>query len=279
MRCRRREGFAGVIVTGSGGDGHRARRLERAQRRLVARGRARRHCRCSASATATSCSRMRSAARSATTRPGAKWARWRSHLHPQAQRRPAVRGPAGRIRRAGHAPADACCGRRRAPPCSPTPTTTPATPSAGARRAWGVQFHPEFSTGHMRGYIRARHDALARRAALRQAARQRGPRGAAGAENPAPLRRARTAAAPCSGILIASPGDHHGYSRVAGRPRPGLVQAGHRPGRQEPACGVRRRAAADPRAVHGGDAGGVGAGGHCWCRRCRRGQHARPARW
>jgi GMP synthase (glutamine-hydrolysing) len=27
---------------------------------------------------------------------------------------------------------------------------------------WGVQFHPEFSAGHMRGYIRARHDALAR---------------------------------------------------------------------------------------------------------------------
>ena len=28
--------------------------------------------------------------------------------------------------------------------------------------AWGLQFHPEFSAGHMRGYIRARHDALAR---------------------------------------------------------------------------------------------------------------------
>ena len=28
--------------------------------------------------------------------------------------------------------------------------------------AWGVQFHPEFSTTHMRGYVRARHDALAR---------------------------------------------------------------------------------------------------------------------
>ncbi len=27
--------------------------------------------------------------------------------------------------------------------------------------AWGVQFHPEFSTTHMRGYIRARADALA----------------------------------------------------------------------------------------------------------------------
>lgn len=26
--------------------------------------------------------------------------------------------------------------------------------------AWGVQFHPEFSTGHMRGYIRARREAL-----------------------------------------------------------------------------------------------------------------------
>ena len=28
--------------------------------------------------------------------------------------------------------------------------------------AWGVQFHPEFSTTHMRGYVCARHDALAR---------------------------------------------------------------------------------------------------------------------
>jgi GMP synthase (glutamine-hydrolysing) len=28
--------------------------------------------------------------------------------------------------------------------------------------AWGVQFHPEFSTTHMRGYLRARQVALAR---------------------------------------------------------------------------------------------------------------------
>jgi GMP synthase (glutamine-hydrolysing) len=28
-------------------------------------------------------------------------------------------------------------------------------------RAWGLQFHPEFSTTHMRGYVRARRDALA----------------------------------------------------------------------------------------------------------------------
>jgi GMP synthase (glutamine-hydrolysing) len=28
--------------------------------------------------------------------------------------------------------------------------------------AWGVQFHPEFSTAHMRGYVHARRDALAR---------------------------------------------------------------------------------------------------------------------
>ena len=27
---------------------------------------------------------------------------------------------------------------------------------------WGVQFHPEFSSIHMRGYVRARHDALAK---------------------------------------------------------------------------------------------------------------------
>ena len=31
----------------------------------------------------------------------------------------------------------------------------------GGRRAWGVQFHPEFSTTHMRGYIQARREALA----------------------------------------------------------------------------------------------------------------------
>lgn len=29
-------------------------------------------------------------------------------------------------------------------------------------RAWGVQFHPEFSGTHMRGYVHARRDALAR---------------------------------------------------------------------------------------------------------------------
>jgi GMP synthase (glutamine-hydrolysing) len=29
-------------------------------------------------------------------------------------------------------------------------------------RAWGVQFHPEFSSTHMRGYVHARRDALAR---------------------------------------------------------------------------------------------------------------------
>jgi GMP synthase (glutamine-hydrolysing) len=28
--------------------------------------------------------------------------------------------------------------------------------------AWGVQFHPEFGTGHMHGYLRARRDALVR---------------------------------------------------------------------------------------------------------------------
>ena len=27
---------------------------------------------------------------------------------------------------------------------------------------WGVQFHPEFATAHMRGYVHAKHDALAR---------------------------------------------------------------------------------------------------------------------
>ena len=43
-----------------------------------------RACRCSASATATSCWRTRSAARSATTRAGARWARCGVELHPHA---------------------------------------------------------------------------------------------------------------------------------------------------------------------------------------------------
>jgi GMP synthase (glutamine-hydrolysing) len=30
------------------------------------------------------------------------------------------------------------------------------------RATWGVQFHPEFSITHMRGYVHAKHDALAR---------------------------------------------------------------------------------------------------------------------
>ena len=30
------------------------------------------------------------------------------------------------------------------------------------RATWGVQFHPEFSLTHMRGYVEAKHDALAR---------------------------------------------------------------------------------------------------------------------
>jgi GMP synthase (glutamine-hydrolysing) len=30
------------------------------------------------------------------------------------------------------------------------------------RTIWGVQFHPEFSTTHMRGYVHAKHEALAR---------------------------------------------------------------------------------------------------------------------
>lgn len=42
---------------------------------------------------------------------------------------------------------------------------TSAQDAAGAfrwgQRAWGVQFHPEFSTTHMRGYIGARRSALA----------------------------------------------------------------------------------------------------------------------
>lgn len=47
--------------------------------------------------------------------------------------------------------------------------------------AWGVQFHPEFSTGMMRGYIRARAGALRREGLC--------PDGLAQAVRPAPLAR------------------------------------------------------------------------------------------
>ena len=48
------------------------------------------------------------------------------------------------------------------PECTPLARTTTCAQQAFARgrRAWGLQFHPEFSTTHMRGYIRARQDAL-----------------------------------------------------------------------------------------------------------------------
>lgn len=37
----------------------------------------------------------------------------------------------------------------------------PACAFRCGQHSWGVQFHPEFSTAHMRGYIRARREALA----------------------------------------------------------------------------------------------------------------------
>lgn len=85
----------------------------------------------------------------------------RIHLHPEAQHDPlfarladpfaaqathlqsVLRPPEGAVVLA-HNDHDACHAFRWGP------------------AAWGVQFHPEFSAGHMRGYIRARHDALAR---------------------------------------------------------------------------------------------------------------------
>ena len=42
-----------------------------------------------------------------------------------------------------------------------TSALDPACAFRCGQRAWGVQFHPEFSTTHMRGYIRARREALA----------------------------------------------------------------------------------------------------------------------
>ncbi|MCY7355171.1 MAG: glutamine amidotransferase [Lysobacter sp.] len=41
------------------------------------------------------------------------------------------------------------------------PASMPAHAFRWRDRVWGVQFHPEFSTQHMRGYVHARQDALA----------------------------------------------------------------------------------------------------------------------
>ncbi len=54
----------------------------------------------------------------------------------------------------------ACCGRRRAPPCWRNPGRIRCHAFRWGEQVWGLQFHPEFSTTHMRGYIRARNEAL-----------------------------------------------------------------------------------------------------------------------
>ena len=85
----------------------------------------------------------------------------RIHLHPQAQQDPLfARLPASFAAQATHLQSVL------RPPAGATVLAHNDHDACHAFRwgdaAWGVQFHPEFSAGHMRGYIRARHDALAR---------------------------------------------------------------------------------------------------------------------
>lgn len=85
----------------------------------------------------------------------------RIHLHPQAQDDPLFTGlPALFAAQATHLQSVL------RPPAGATVLAHNDHDACHAFRwgeaTWGVQFHPEFSAGHMRGYIRARHDALAR---------------------------------------------------------------------------------------------------------------------
>ena len=85
----------------------------------------------------------------------------RIHLHPAAQEDPLfARLPASFAAQATHLQSVL------RPPAGATVLAHNEHDACHAFRwgdaAWGVQFHPEFSAGHMRGYIRARHDALAR---------------------------------------------------------------------------------------------------------------------
>lgn len=85
----------------------------------------------------------------------------RIHLHPEAQGDPLF---------AGLAPSFAAQATHLQSVLRPPPGATVLAHNdhdachafRWGAAAWGVQFHPEFSAGHMRGYIRARHDALAR---------------------------------------------------------------------------------------------------------------------
>ncbi len=109
-------------------------------------------CRCWASATATNCWPMRWAARLPTTRLGANPApsacSWKPRPRPircSPACRPASRPTPPTCRR--------CCAHPKAPPCWRVRCRTTATPSAGASKP---------ATHHMRGYVRARADCIAR---------------------------------------------------------------------------------------------------------------------
>ena len=160
-----------------------------------------RACRCSASATATSCWRMRSAARSATTRPAARWARSTSNCTrtPTTIRcSPACRRSSPRRPRTCRP----CCARPQGATVLARSAQDDCHAFRWGERAWGVQFHPEFSATHMRGYVHARHDALHARGPLRQVA---------GARASAPRRtRAACCGASCAMRAACTGTDLHG---------------------------------------------------------------------
>jgi GMP synthase (glutamine-hydrolysing) len=82
-------------------------------------------------------------------------------LHPPARPipcSPACPGSSPRRRRT----CSRCCARRRMRPVLARSTLDDCHAFRWRDHVWGVQFHPEFSSTHMRGYVRARHDALAR---------------------------------------------------------------------------------------------------------------------
>jgi GMP synthase (glutamine-hydrolysing) len=84
-----------------------------------------------------------------------------THLHPEAARDPLFAALPERIRtQTTHLQTVL------APPAGAVVLATSAQDGCHAFRwgthAWGVQFHPEFSTTHMRGYVRARDEALRR---------------------------------------------------------------------------------------------------------------------
>ena len=160
-RCPSREGFAGVIVTGSGGDGHRARRLERALAPQWLRDAA--HAGLPLFGICYGHQLLAHALGGEVdyNPAGREMGTVDLELHPQADDDPLFAGLPPQF------PAQATHLQTvlRAPDGATVLATSAHDACHAFRwgdRAWGVQFHPEFSATHMRGYVRAREDALAR---------------------------------------------------------------------------------------------------------------------